>query len=100
MYHQMSADHVFLPLSCHVPRVQGIVSTGLESWSTTPESRPWFRKRLWGSTSMLRAVVSDKERWVQALSLDLDTGLDPPGHKVRAAQGRLLALLALSFGCH
>jgi len=31
--------------------------------------------------------VTDKEKWVKALSLDLETGLDPPGQKVRAAQG-------------
>ncbi|KAL7413465.1 Lecithin:cholesterol acyltransferase-domain-containing protein [Mrakia frigida] len=57
------------------------------SWSTTPDARPWFRRRLWGSASMIRAVVTDKEKWVKALSLDLETGLDPPGQKVRAAQG-------------
>jgi len=28
-----------------------------------------------------------RERWLQALSIDLQTGLDPPGFKVRAAQG-------------
>lgn len=34
-----------------------------------------------------KAVLTDKERWVEAISLDLETGLDPPGHKVRSAQG-------------
>jgi phospholipid:diacylglycerol acyltransferase len=29
--------------------VPGIVSTGLESWSTEPVSRTFFRKRLWVS---------------------------------------------------
>ena len=29
----------------------------------------------------------DRERWLQALSIDLETGLDPPNFKVRAAQG-------------
>ena len=28
-----------------------------------------------------------RERWVQALSIDPETGLDPPGFKIRAAQG-------------
>lgn len=28
-----------------------------------------------------------KEAWIRAMSLDPDTGLDPPGSKVRAAQG-------------
>jgi phospholipid:diacylglycerol acyltransferase len=36
---------------------------------------------------MVRAVLTDRERWITALMLDPDTGLDPPGIKVRAAQG-------------
>lgn len=28
-----------------------------------------------------------RARWLQALSIDLETGLDPAGFKVRAAQG-------------
>ncbi|KAG9084870.1 hypothetical protein FS749_004890 [Ceratobasidium sp. UAMH 11750] len=67
--------------------VPGIVSTGLESWTTSPEYRQYFRKRLWGTTTMVRAVLTDRERWIAALMLDPDTGLDPPGIKVRAAQG-------------
>ncbi|EJT96683.1 phospholipid/diacylglycerol acyltransferase [Dacryopinax primogenitus] len=67
--------------------VPGIVSTGLESWSTSEEARTFFRKRLWGTTTMIRAVLTDKERWVKSLKLDTTTGLDPPGIKVRAAQG-------------
>ncbi|TXT12886.1 hypothetical protein VHUM_01287 [Vanrija humicola] len=65
----------------------GIVSTGLESWSTEPPARSLFRSRLWGTSTMIRAVLTDKDRWVQAIAIDLETGLDPPGHKVRAAQG-------------
>jgi len=34
--------------------VPGIVSTGLESWSTDTVSRPFFRKRLWGTSTMIR----------------------------------------------
>ncbi|CAD6570996.1 MAG: hypothetical protein TREMPRED_000090, partial [Tremellales sp. Tagirdzhanova-0007] len=67
--------------------VPGIVSTGLESWSTENVARGFFRKRLWGTSTMIRAVVTNKERWLQALSIDPETGLDPPGFKVRAAQG-------------
>ncbi|QRV83960.1 phospholipid: diacylglycerol acyltransferase [Ceratobasidium sp. AG-Ba] len=67
--------------------VPGIVSTGLESWTTAPEYRQYFRKRLWGTTTMVRAVLTDRDRWISALMLDPDTGLDPPGLKVRAAQG-------------
>ncbi|KAJ9118262.1 hypothetical protein QFC22_004173 [Naganishia vaughanmartiniae] len=67
--------------------IPGIVSTGLESWSTSEENKSFFRKRLWGTSTMIQAVLSDKKRWIEALSLDPETGLDPVGHKVRAAQG-------------
>ncbi|BEJ02371.1 hypothetical protein CcaverHIS631_0701660 [Cutaneotrichosporon cavernicola] len=65
----------------------GVVTSGLESWSTDPIARSWFRLRLWGTSTMIRAVLTDKERWVEAMAIDLETGLDPPGHRVRAAQG-------------
>jgi phospholipid:diacylglycerol acyltransferase len=67
--------------------IPGIVSTGLESWSTSEENKGFFRKRLWGTSTMVQAVLSDKKRWIEAISLDPETGLDPVGHKVRAAQG-------------
>lgn len=28
-----------------------------------------------------------REKWLEAIGLDPETGLDPPGYKVRAAQG-------------
>ena len=34
--------------------VPGIVSTGLESWGTDGVSRGFFRKRLWGTSTMIR----------------------------------------------
>lgn len=71
--------------------IPGVISTGLESWSLegTPEcpSQPYFRKRLWGSFYMLRAMLLDKECWIKHLKLDPVTGLDPPGFKMRSAQG-------------
>ncbi|KAL9090804.1 MAG: hypothetical protein Q9159_001745 [Coniocarpon cinnabarinum] len=67
--------------------IPGVISTGLESWSTEQESQAWFRKRLWGSWSMMRALVMDKPAWKRHVMLDKETGLDPPGVKLRAAQG-------------
>ena len=67
--------------------VPGVISTGLESWGTAEKSRSYFRKRLWGSWSMMRALVTDKESWKRHIMLDKETGLDPPGVKLRAAQG-------------
>jgi phospholipid:diacylglycerol acyltransferase len=65
----------------------GIISTGLESWTTDESSSGFFRKRLWGSATMMRTVVFEKERWIRHISLDAHTGLDPPGIKVRASEG-------------
>ncbi|PHH62001.1 hypothetical protein CDD82_2063 [Ophiocordyceps australis] len=67
--------------------VPGVISTGLESWGTANISRPYFRKRLWGSWTMMRALVLDKEVWKKHVMLDKRTGLDPPTVKLRAAQG-------------
>ena len=36
---------------------------------------------------MMRALVLDKASWKQHIMLDKQTGLDPPGVKLRAAQG-------------
>ncbi|KAI2469152.1 LACT-domain-containing protein [Annulohypoxylon bovei var. microspora] len=76
-------------LSVHHPiiMIPGVISTGLESWGTTNISRPYFRKRLWGSWTMMRALVMDKEIWKKHIMLDKKTGLDPPNIKLRAAQG-------------
>jgi phospholipid:diacylglycerol acyltransferase len=67
--------------------VPGVISTGLESWGTEEASRQYFRKRLWGSWSMMRALILDKAGWKRHIMLDKQTGLDPPGIKLRAAQG-------------
>ncbi|KAL6898770.1 LACT domain-containing protein [Trichoderma evansii] len=67
--------------------IPGVISTGLESWGTANISRPYFRKRLWGSWTMMKALVLDKEVWKKHIMLDKRTGLDPPLVKLRAAQG-------------
>ncbi|KAF8518206.1 phospholipid:diacylglycerol acyltransferase [Gautieria morchelliformis] len=67
--------------------VPGIVSTGLESWSTSPDYRSYFREKLWGGYHMLTQVMLNREKWISALMLDPETGLDPPGIKLRAVQG-------------
>ncbi|KAI0061165.1 phospholipid:diacylglycerol acyltransferase [Artomyces pyxidatus] len=76
----LTADHPVI-------LVPGIISTGLESWSTTPEYRAFFRQKLWGGFHMISQVTFNREKWMSALLLDPVTGLDPPGVKVRAAEG-------------
>ncbi|KAN0081174.1 Lecithin:cholesterol acyltransferase domain containing protein [Tylopilus felleus] len=67
--------------------IPGIISTSLESWSTSPEYRAFFREKVWGGFGMLSQVVFNRDRWISAMMLDPDTGLDPPSAKVRAAEG-------------
>ncbi|KAK7048151.1 Phospholipid:diacylglycerol acyltransferase [Favolaschia claudopus] len=76
-------------LSAHHPVVliPGIISTGLESWSTEPVYRPFFRQKLWGGFNMISQVTFNRDKWIAAMMLDPDTGLDPPNAKVRAAEG-------------
>ncbi|KAJ7874819.1 phospholipid:diacylglycerol acyltransferase [Mycena olivaceomarginata] len=76
-------------LSAHYPVVliPGIISTGLESWSTEPEYRPFFRQKVWGGFNMLSLVTFNRDKWISAMMLDPVTGLDPLGAKVRAAEG-------------
>ncbi|GMM32467.1 phospholipid:diacylglycerol acyltransferase [Martiniozyma asiatica (nom. inval.)] len=77
----------------NVVMVPGVVSTGIESWGLegTPDgecpSEKYFRKRLWGSFFMLRTMLIEKACWLKHIMLDPETGLDPPGIKLRAAQG-------------
>ncbi|KAG0699360.1 Lecithin:cholesterol acyltransferase-domain-containing protein [Suillus ampliporus] len=76
-------------LTAHYPivLVPGIVSTGLESWSTSPDYRAFFREKLWGGFNMVTQVTFNRDRWISAMMLDPVTGLDPPGAKIRAAEG-------------
>ncbi|KAF8653345.1 hypothetical protein AX16_004045 [Volvariella volvacea WC 439] len=67
--------------------IPGVISTGLESWSTSPDYRAFFRQKLWGGFNMLTQVTFNREKWISAMMLDPDTGLDPPDVKVRAAEG-------------
>ncbi|KDQ55163.1 hypothetical protein JAAARDRAFT_37689 [Jaapia argillacea MUCL 33604] len=67
--------------------IPGVISTSLESWSTSPQYRSFFRQKMWGGYSMIQQVTFNRERWMNTLMLDPISGLDPPGAKVRAAEG-------------
>ncbi|KAI0358723.1 LACT-domain-containing protein [Trametes cingulata] len=67
--------------------IPGIISTGLESWSTSRDYRAFFRKKVWGGFSMISQVTFNRDKWIASLMLDPITGLDPPDAKVRAAEG-------------
>ncbi|KAM7277194.1 hypothetical protein ACFE04_019060 [Oxalis oulophora] len=69
--------------------VPGIVTGGLELWEGHQCAEGLFRKRLWGGTfgEMYRRPLC----WVEHLSLDNETGLDPPGIRVRPSSGLVAA---------
>ncbi|KAF3941241.1 hypothetical protein ABW19_dt0207754 [Dactylella cylindrospora] len=66
-------------LESHYPVVMipGVISTGLESWGTSAKSLPYFRKRLWGSFTMMRTLMLDKALWkdISERLLDLEQGM-------------------------
>ncbi|KAL1827732.1 putative phospholipid:diacylglycerol acyltransferase 2 isoform X2 [Daucus carota subsp. sativus] len=72
--------------------VPGIITGGLELWEGKPCAAPLFRKRLWGGwgsgcTNIFRSPLC----WTEHLSLDYETGLDPPGIRVRPVPGLIAA---------
>ncbi|XVF25191.1 hypothetical protein REPUB_Repub13aG0192100 [Reevesia pubescens] len=78
----LSAKHpvVFVP---------GIVTGGLELWEGRKCAEGLFRKRLWGGT--FGEVYKRPLCWVEHMSLDNETGLDPCGIRVRAVSGLVAA---------
>nr|AHA57449.1 phospholipid:diacylglycerol acyltransferases 6 [Linum usitatissimum] len=67
----------------------GIVTGGLELWEGKACAKDLFRKRLWGGT--FTDVLTRPLCWLEHLSLDNQTGLDPPGIRVRAVTGLVSA---------
>ncbi|KAI9202233.1 Lecithin:cholesterol acyltransferase-domain-containing protein [Polychytrium aggregatum] len=52
-----------------------------------PCGQKYFRKRLWGTMNQFQALLLDKDCWISHMKLDEKTGMDPPGFRLRAAQG-------------
>uniref|UniRef100_A0A2P2K7C7 phospholipid:diacylglycerol acyltransferase n=2 Tax=Rhizophora mucronata TaxID=61149 RepID=A0A2P2K7C7_RHIMU len=69
--------------------VPGIVTGGLELWEGHQCSEGLFRKRLWGGT--FGEVYKRPLCWVEHMSLDNESGLDPPGIRVRPVSGLVAA---------
>ncbi|XP_010261970.1 PREDICTED: phospholipid:diacylglycerol acyltransferase 1-like [Nelumbo nucifera] len=69
--------------------VPGIVTGGLELWEGHQCADGLFRKRLWGGT--FGEVYKRPLCWVEHMSLDNETGLDPPGIRVRPVPGLVAA---------
>ncbi|GMG98488.1 hypothetical protein Nepgr_000328 [Nepenthes gracilis] len=69
--------------------VPGIVTGGLELWEGRPCAEGLFRKRLWGGS--FAEIFKRPICWLEHLSLDNETGLDPPGIRIRAVPGLVAA---------
>ena len=72
-----------------VVMIPGIVTSGLEAWSTDNSAcgQRYFRKRIWGTLNQLQAILMDKACWLKYMALDHETGLDPPNVRLRASSG-------------
>ncbi|RZB74939.1 putative phospholipid:diacylglycerol acyltransferase 2 isoform X2 [Glycine soja] len=69
--------------------VPGIVTGGLELWEGRSCAEGLFRKRLWGDS--FAQILKRPLCWLEHLSLHDETGLDPPGIRVRAVPGLVAA---------
>lgn len=69
--------------------VPGISSSKIQSWGTSGKSKKHYRKNIWGTSDMIRMVVSDKPTWMELIKLDPVTGLDPEGIRLRATEGNI-----------
>ncbi|XP_023744465.1 phospholipid:diacylglycerol acyltransferase 1 [Lactuca sativa] len=69
--------------------VPGIVTGGLELWEGHRCMDGLFRKRLWGGT--FGEIYKRPLCWIEHMSLDNETGLDPPGIRVRPVSGLVAA---------
>eukprot|EP01012_Entosiphon_sulcatum_P016559 TRINITY_DN21482_c0_g1_i2.p1 TRINITY_DN21482_c0_g1~~TRINITY_DN21482_c0_g1_i2.p1 ORF type:complete len:418 (-),score=58.94 TRINITY_DN21482_c0_g1_i2:651-1883(-) len=65
----------------------GLVTTGLEIWSGEACAMKYFRQRMWGTLTMVQTMLLQPECWLQHMALDIGTGLDPEGKKLRPAAG-------------
>ena len=63
--------------------IPGATSTSLEIWRGKPCAKAYFKQRLWGTMSMFTTLSTmDAACWLEHISLNLTTGLDPDGIKV------------------
>ncbi|EOY30320.1 Phospholipid:diacylglycerol acyltransferase isoform 1 [Theobroma cacao] len=69
--------------------VPGIVTGGLELWEGHHCADGLFRKRLWGGS--FGELYKRPLCWAEHMSLDNETGLDPPGIRVRPVSGLVAA---------
>ena len=68
--------------------IPGIISSGLELWQGKPCARSThFRRRFWGTSSMLEKLATDRSCWLEHMKLNESTWDDPDGIHLRASSG-------------
>ena len=68
--------------------VPGATTTGLEIWRGKPCAKAYFKQRLWGTMSMFSSLAGmESSCWLEHMSMNHTTGLDPEGITVRPAEG-------------
>ncbi|OMJ18441.1 Phospholipid:diacylglycerol acyltransferase [Smittium culicis] len=70
-----------------VVMIPGVFTSGLENWCTEGCLNGFFRNRIWGSMTMFKAILLDKQCWFKHMLLDDETGLDPENIRIRATKG-------------
>uniref|UniRef100_A0A061R4E4 Phospholipid:diacylglycerol acyltransferase n=1 Tax=Tetraselmis sp. GSL018 TaxID=582737 RepID=A0A061R4E4_9CHLO len=92
-----SDDNVFTDIVSDAPQelspkhpiviIPGITNTPLALYQGRECAKHWLRNSLWGSiTASARLFTSNSSCYLEHLELDEDTGLDPPGIRLRPAQ--------------
>lgn len=67
--------------------VPGFVTSGLEAWESLPCQTLSFRTRLWTTMAMVQSALLNGACWFDHMRLDTYTNLDPPGVRLRSAEG-------------
>ena len=67
--------------------VPGVISSGLEVWKGKPCAESMFRKRMWGTASMMSQLAFKPDCWIEHIMLNRTNWQDPDGIKLRASSG-------------
>eukprot|EP01080_Neovahlkampfia_damariscottae_P000324 gene324-6738_t len=67
--------------------IPGYITTSLNVWKSKECARTKFRNKMWGGFETIQNLISDRFCWLEHMSLNKETGLDPTNIKLRALFG-------------
>ena len=70
-----------------VVMIPGFVTSGLEVWKGSSCMKNSFRERIWGGLATFQYWLQNRYCIIEHLTLDIKTGGDPDGIKLRSSQG-------------